>query len=417
VPSTGGDAPSDPASGPAADLLVDRATAPETDASTGRSRVRYLELDWRTLLVILVVFSAFLLVFRTFQELPASFTALVVAGFLSLALNPLVSWVEERLSLGRGVAVAVVLVVLAVVMVSGLLLLGRKTVEQAGQIQSQLPSVLKQMTELPVVGKTLADNDIPNKAQQWLADLPTRMGSDQNDLSQFVATVTQGLGYVLLTTALIVMLLLDGPLLARRTRQLIPSENQARANRLGEIVYNVIARYFAGSLLLGFLTGMWVLITGLILNVPLTPVLAVWAGLTALLPQIGGALGAAFVVAVALTGPHGVITALIMGLLFFAYMTFSNNVLLPVVVGRAINVSPPTTMLAAIGGFAVAGIVGALFAMPVVGAAKAIALEVRPPVIDEPPPEEPPKPKRRLGLVAAVRQRRHPGTEESSDHG
>jgi predicted PurR-regulated permease PerM len=350
-------------------------------------------------------------VFRTVQQLPSSFTAIVVAAFLAFALNPLVRWVESRLSVGRGTAVGIVLLVVGTMTLVGILLLGQKTVEQAEQMQSQLPSVLQQMTDLPFVGKTLAENDAPNKVQQWLSDLPSRLGSDQNDLSAFLTSVTQGLGYVLLTSALIVMLLLDGPLLARRTRQLVPVENQPRANRIGSIVYNVIGRYFAGSLLIGLLYGLWVLITGLILGVPLTPVLAVWAGLTSLLPQVGGAAGGIVIVAVALTGPHGIFTALIMGGLFVAYMTFSNNVLLPVIVGRAINVSPPTTMLAAIGGFAVAGIVGALFAMPVVGATKAIVLEFRPLRSDDmpPAPAQPSSPPKRIGLVPRWRLRRAKG--------
>jgi len=64
---------------------------------------------------------------------------------------------------------------------------------------------------------------------------------------------------------------------------------------------------------------------------------------------------------------QGVGVAIVMGIAFGAYMTFDNNVLLPVFVGKAIDVSAPVTMLGAIGGFAVAGVAGSLLAIPIIG--------------------------------------------------
>jgi predicted PurR-regulated permease PerM len=51
----------------------------------------------------------------------------------------------------------------------------------------------------------------------------------------------------------------------------------------------------------------------------------------------------------------------------------------PVLVGQAVKLSPPATMTAALIGVSAGGVVGALLAVPLVGAAKAIYLEVRPP--------------------------------------
>jgi len=368
--------------------------------------MRYLELDWRTVIAVLLVFAGISLVMTTVRSLPSMFEAILVACFLALAVNPLVGFYQRRLHLPRGAAVASVLMSITVVIAGVVWLFGPKTVEAAEALQNQLPDTLEQMTSLPIIGETLDKNDVPTKAQQWLADLPKQLGSDDNAIANFLASVTQGLGYFVITCLVSVALVLDGPLLARRARQLIPKENEHRAAHLGEIVYNVIARYFAGSIVLGVLFGMWVLITGLILNVPLTPLLAAWAAITALLPQIGGALGGVVIVAVSLTAPNGITTALIMGGLYVAYMTFSNNVLLPVLVGRAINVTPPTTMLAAIAGFAVGGIIGALFAMPIVGSIKAVYLDLR---TDEETFEEQKRQgrkRRQLGLVKFVKRRR-----------
>ena len=116
---------------------------------------------------------------------------------------------------------------------------------------------------------------------------------------------------------------------------------------------------------------------------PLTPFLAVWAAVTSLVPQIGGFLGFVVIVAVSLT--QGIGVAIAMGVAFGLYMTFDNNVLLPVFVGRAIDVSAPVTMLGAIGGFAVAGVAGSLLAIPIIGAVKAVTLSMRGELVAAPP--------------------------------
>jgi predicted PurR-regulated permease PerM len=187
--------------------------------------------------------------------------------------------------------------------------------------------------------------------------------------------VSFGVGAAVLGFLLMVGALFEGPRLIDDARSAFPPQRRPGADAVGRIVYNVIARYFAGSLLIAFLNGVWVSVVALLAGVPLSPVLGVWAALTSLIPQIGGLLGFVVIVAVSLT--QGVGVAIVMGVAFGAYMTFDNNVLLPVFVGRAVDVSAPVTMLGAIGGFAVAGVAGSLLAIPIIGAGKAIALSMR----------------------------------------
>jgi len=136
------------------------------------------------------------------------------------------------------------------------------------------------------------------------------------------------------------------------------------------VVYDVLARYFAGNLLLAFLHGIWVTGWGIALGVPLASVLGVWTAVTSLIPQVGGLLGFVVVAAVALT--QGVGVGLAMTAAFFVYMTVNNNVLLPVVVGREVKVPPAVTIVAVIAGFSIAGALGQLLAVPTIGAIKAV---------------------------------------------
>jgi predicted PurR-regulated permease PerM len=123
------------------------------------------------------------------------------------------------------------------------------------------------------------------------------------------------------------------------------------------------------------LNGMVILTTGLVLGVPLAPIAGLWSMLTNFIPQIGGFLGGSFFILLALT--KSPLTALIAAAVFLGYQQFENNVIQPAVVGSAVNLTPPATMLAALIGGAAAGVPGALVATPLMGAAKALYLDRR----------------------------------------
>jgi putative heme transporter len=124
-----------------------------------------------------------------------------------------------------------------------------------------------------------------------------------------------------------------------------------------------------------FLAGMYVLSVGLVLGVPLAPVAAVWYAVVSLIPQVGGFLGVSFFTILAIS--QGLVVGLIGLALVLAYMNAENYVISPAIVGRSVNLSPPTTMLAALVGGAALGVPGALAATPLCGTVKALYLEYR----------------------------------------
>jgi predicted PurR-regulated permease PerM len=167
----------------------------------------------------------------------------------------------------------------------------------------------------------------------------------------------------------------DGEVVVRRLRAVVPPSRQARADAVGRIVYHSFGSYFAGSLLVAVLNGLVILTAGLLLGVPLAPVAALWATLTNFIPQIGGFLGGSFFVLLALT--QSPLTAVVALAVFLGYQQLENNVISPAIVGSAVNLTPPTTMVAALVGGAAAGVPGALVATPLLGAAKALYLDRR----------------------------------------
>lgn len=311
------------------------------------------------------------------RGVPRVLAALAVGTLLALALSPLVGLVQRRLHFRRTAACAVVLGGLVLVLVLVALLVLPPTARQAGDLPEQIPEVAEDVGDLPVIGDDLVRADAPDKIDEFLDDLPERLSGEDSPLDDIGHGITDGLVAALVTLLLAVTLLLDGERLVVSARRLVPSRHRDRADRLARVGYQVVGRYAAGSVLVAVMAGTYVLILGLVLGVPLAPLAAAWITMTNLIPQIGGALGGIPFVALGFT--QGIGTGLACAGGFLIYQQVENNFISPVVIGQVVKLSPTVTMAAALIGVSAGGVVGALIAVPVVGAVKAFYLEFRPP--------------------------------------
>jgi predicted PurR-regulated permease PerM len=351
------------------------AAEPEPDVSATRS-ARVMDLDWRSVAVALGAFVSLLALTGFVRGARDTMTSAIIGLLLALALNPLVSAVQGRVGGRRAPAVAVVLIGFLVAVGVLVALLGPPTVREARNLRHDLPRVVRQVDDLPVFGDDLRKAHASQKLQRWIEDLPDRLEGDTTPIERAGRTAISGLLSAVLTIALAVALMLDGPRLLAGLRRLVPVERRAEAERLADLGYQVVGRYVAGSVFVALIAGVFVLVTGLALGVPLTPLVAVWVGVFDLVPQIGGAAGGIPFVLLAFT--KSAFTGVITGVLFVLYLQIENHVIQPLVVGKSVKLSPPATMTAALVGVSAAGVVGALVAVPLVGALKVAYLELRP---------------------------------------
>ena len=339
--------------------------------------VRTVDLDWRSMAVVLAAFVGLVALTGVVRSAPRTVTILATGTMLALALNPLVSATRRRLGSGRGVAVAVVLGGLALALVLAVVLLAPPAVREAQRISDELPTVVEDLGDLPVVGRSIEEAGGPRRVEQWLEDLPERLSGDTAPLQRAGRSLFDSLVAAAATIVVAVTLLLDGERLLAGASRVLPPHRRARAERLADLVYRVVGKYVAGSVLVAVIAGVSVLVAGLLLGVPLTPLVALWVAIFDLVPQIGGAAGGIPFVLLGLTKGAG--TGVACAVFFVLYLQFENHVLGPVIVGQAVKLSPPATMVAALVGVSAAGVVGALVAVPLLGAAKVVYLELRPP--------------------------------------
>jgi predicted PurR-regulated permease PerM len=334
-----------------------------------------VDLDWRSVALFVAAFVGFLALTGLMRNAPRSLTWIGLGTLLSLALDPLVSRLELRVGGRRRVAVGIVLSAFVLALVALVAVFGPPAARQASQLGDDLPEVVADLENLPIIGDDLRENDVPERVEEFLTDLPDRLAGDTTPIENAGRSIAGGALAAIATVLTAITLLLDGERLLGRLRRLVPERRRETADRIGRLAYRSIGQYFAGSVLVAVIAGVAVASVGLLLGVPLAPLAGAWVMVFNLVPQIGGAVGGIPFVLLGFT--ESATTGIVCAVFFVLYLQFENNLLSPLIVGRSVDLSPPATMTAALVGVSAAGVVGALVSVPLLGAAKAVYVELR----------------------------------------
>ena len=341
----------------------------------GGPEVIEVALDWRTVALFLGAFVALIALTSLVRSAGRPLTWIGIGTLLALALDPFVSRLEQRVG-RRSYAVGIVLAGFLISLFALVAVFGPPAARQARDLSKDLPEVVEDLGNLPIIGRQLRDADVSEKVEDFLDDLPSRLAGNTTPIK---SAGKQLLGGALAAMAVIlaaITLLLDGQRLVARIRRLVPPQHRDLADRMGSLAYRTVGQYFAGSVLVAAIAGVTITAVGLALGVPLAPLVGAWVAVFDLVPQIGGAVGGIPFVVLGVT--HSAGTGAICLIFFIFYLQFENHILQPLIVGRSVRLSPPATMTAALVGVSAAGVVGALVAVPLLGTAKAVYLELRP---------------------------------------
>ncbi|MGE5226400.1 MAG: AI-2E family transporter [Planctomycetaceae bacterium] len=298
----------------------------------------------------------------------------VIAGVLAIGMDPIVEGLQRR-GLGRGRAVA--LVVLGVTVVLGLfaLLVLPPLVRQIAELANDVPAIARRLqARQDWVGTYARANDVQSQVQAFIADLPTRVAASFGTVLGVAGTVGATLFKVLTVAVLTVYLMLALPGIRRTATLLVDPDHRDRAERVVDRSLDRIGGYVSGNLVTSLVCGVTTLVALLLFGVPFAFPLAMWAGLADLIPAVGSYLGAipAIVVGLIVSPWIGVGVAVF----FVLYQQFENYVIVPRVMQDAVNLSPASVIISTLVGGSLAGFAGALLALPVAATMKVVVLEV-----------------------------------------
>ena len=165
-------------------------------------------------------------------------------------------------------------------------------------------------------------------------------------------------------------LLLEGGAWVERFYGLLPEHAQPRWRRIGDEIYSTIGGYVTGNLAISLIAGVVSTAVLLALDVPFAVALGLLVAILDLIPLAGATIAAILVTTVAFL--DSTTSGVIVLIFFILYQQLENHVLQPVVYGRTVRLSPLAVLIAVLIGAELAGVVGALAAIPVAGAIQVI---------------------------------------------
>jgi predicted PurR-regulated permease PerM len=317
---------------------------------------------WVPRVILLVILSGFaaLGAFNLFKELRGLLQQIVIALFLSFALEPAVNWLSNR-GLRRGTATAIVLFGLALVMLAMVGLMVPLVISQVRQLIEILPTWLERISVY---------------TQRWFEveltgeEIFAKLANAEDALSRIAQNVAAigafivGLIFQILTIGLFTFYFVaDGPRLRRSICSLLPPARQREVLAAWEVAIDKTGAYFYSRLLLASMSAGFAFIALRFLGIPFALPLALFLGLVSqLIPTVGTYIAAALPLLVALlTDPlkAGILLGYIV-----VYQQIENYLLSPRITARTMQLHPAVAFFAAIAGGTLAGIAGALMALP-----------------------------------------------------
>lgn len=324
-----------------------------------------------TLLVIAFALLLALIVLHVRTTIRWVFAAL----FLTLALLPAVDLVERRVRVrGRGMprwlAILVVFVMLFAFLVFLVLQVIPPIVHEIGNLASQLPNYVNDFknwaSQSDEFRQLNAKFDLISTLKGQASSLPSALGSAAGTLQGATVSLVTNLIAGITILALTFFLLLDGREHAARAADRLPPNGAERARRIGTRIAAVVKGYVSVNVVLAVLAGVftWVLLE--ILGVDLALPMAVLVGFLDLIPLIGLTIGGALVAIVAAL--HSIPALIVWGAAFLVYQQLQDRVIQPILYGSAVKIHPAVAIIAVLMGAQLAGILGALLAIPTAAA-------------------------------------------------
>jgi predicted PurR-regulated permease PerM len=291
----------------------------------------------------------------------------VIALFLALALNPLVSWIQRRSGLARGPAIAIAyLIVLVVIVAVGATFLP-KLIDEVNGFVAALPNYVEDLTHgRGRLGFLETKYHLVEKVREQVQ----KGGATRVlGLSGAALSVTKSIVTMVVATLTIIFLtffmLLEGGGWMERIYGLFPVGSQARVRRIGDDIYKTVGGYVTGNIVISLIAGASATVVLLIMGVPYAVALGLLVAILDLIPLAGATVAGIVISLVAFL--HTIPAGIVVVIFVVVYQQIENHFLQPVIYGRTVQLSALAVLVSVLVGAELAGILGALAAIPVAG--------------------------------------------------
>lgn len=299
----------------------------------------------------------------------------IIAAILAYILNPLVDELAEHTNLNRRLVAFGVFVVVLIVCGALIWLVGARLDSELRDLEREGPSIIESVVEkltggqnVNLLGQNISSRDLGRRVDVALRD---ELGTP----SQAIQAISVGfellLGLILVFLSL-AYLLMDGQTFFRYILRFVPLEHRAHVERLSHEIHHVLGRYLRGQLVLIVLMSVVTFsILEWVFHLPYALWVGILTGVLEIIPLIGPISAGAIASTIGFSqgGPP---EAAGLAITYFCLRQVEDQLVMPIVVGRAVHVHPLVTIFAVLTGEKIGGVLGMILAVPIAAALKVV---------------------------------------------
>jgi predicted PurR-regulated permease PerM len=327
-------------------------------------------------MIVIGLVLATLLILFLMRATSQVLTWIVVAVFFAVALNPAVTWLQRRAAFGKRWLATLLVFLVALVLIGGLVtLFVIPLVREGSQVVADFPKIVEDARSGrgPVGGLIERFNLLEyaqNNADRF-REYAGRLGAPTLAVLRGAATSVAGIVTIFVLAYLMV---LEAPKVVDGFLALFDDQRAERIRRVGHDCAKTITGYITGNLLISIICGSLTYAVLAIMGVPYAGLIALFVGLADLIPLVGATLGA--VIASLAAFVESTTAGIVVIVFFVLYQQLENHLLQPLIFARTVKVNPLTVLIAILIAVELAGILGALLAIPVAGIIQIIARDI-----------------------------------------
>ncbi|HEY2298775.1 MAG TPA: AI-2E family transporter [Jatrophihabitans sp.] len=318
--------------------------------------------SWRLLALALGLY----VLTRIFLRVELVAFSFILALFLTAVLHPLESRLRKMLPGPASLSAGLALLVGIAALVGIGYFVGWQISTHSGELADQVTNFVQKARDWLQTGPLhLKSSDLDKLTKNITDAVQRNQGKLISGAIETVRTAAEALGALLLILLSTFFLLRDGKSIWRWTLRLFPRQAQPRIDQAGRAGWHTFGGYMRGQVLIALFHGVSVFIVLEVLRVPLAAALGVLIFLGSFVPLIGLTVTGALCTAVALL-EHGVTAAIVVAVSIIVLVQVEAHLLQPWIMSRSVELHPLAIALSVITGTILAGIVGALLAVPLV---------------------------------------------------
>jgi len=336
---------------------------------------RLVRFPVRTILTVLGTIVAVAVVLQVILIARHVIVWILISLFLALAMNPAVEFFQRHGIRKRGLASGVTFVLVLVALAGIGAVFVPTVVSQVSDLVAKVPDYVHDISQgkgrfgfletkyhMP---ERIRDAIDKGGAARVLGLTGTALSITKSVISIVLGTIT--------VAFLTFFMLLEGPNWMERFYGLLPPESRPRWENVCNQIYRTVGGYVTGNLLISLIAGASTTLVLIVMGVPFAVALGLLVAILDLIPLAGATIAAVVIGAVAFI--HSIVAGIVVVAFFIVYQQIENHFLQPVVYGRTVQLSPLVVLIAVLIGAELAGILGALGAIPVAGAIQVLVID------------------------------------------